>query len=350
MARDATRGKFRSLEGLRGVLALLVCCGHLGLVTVAQRAGLVVRFGLAVDVFFALSGFVLCHSSYFGRRTVGEFTVARLARLYPLHCLTAAAVLAMGPARGIHATPAEVLQHLTLTHNVGLPPNHLSLDMPAWSISVEFWIGLLFCALMTSRARRWPWLLLTAIALPIAVSELTRSDAQNVLRVVNIGLLRAVAAFSVGILAYLASERCADRVSIPRAVPYALGAALAVMLTLPWWSAAATLMFYAIVFLLLVALTSSNDDATILCARPFVWLGTVSYSVYLLHMPIYYALELAVGERLLARGGKFVVVAIVLAASAQSHRWIEVPFQRAIRERFARRPRLRGAEPIASPA
>jgi peptidoglycan/LPS O-acetylase OafA/YrhL len=102
------------------------------------------------------------------------------------------------------------------------------------------------------------------------------------------------------------------------------------------------------VFLLLVALTS-DDDATILRAQPFVSLGTVSYSVYLLHMPVYYALELAVGERLLARAGKFVVVAIVLAAAYQSHRWIEIPFQRAIRESCARRARLRGADAVASP-
>ena len=110
------------------------CAADLGLVTVAQSVGIVVRFGLAVDVFFALSGFVPCHSIYFGRRTMREFTVARFARLYPLHFFAAAAVLAMGPLRGVAVTPADVPQQFTLTHDVGLPPNHLSLSGSAWSI------------------------------------------------------------------------------------------------------------------------------------------------------------------------------------------------------------------------
>jgi hypothetical protein len=34
----------------------------------ANKVGVTVHFPLAVDVFFALSGFVLCYSNYFGRR------------------------------------------------------------------------------------------------------------------------------------------------------------------------------------------------------------------------------------------------------------------------------------------
>jgi peptidoglycan/LPS O-acetylase OafA/YrhL len=325
------RAKYFSLEGLRGVLALLVCCGHLGLTTLTQRFGFAVRFGLAVDVFFALSGFVLCHTSYFGRRTWREFAVGRIARLYPLHALTAIAVLAMAPARGVGVTTFEVAQQLTLTHNVGLPPNRFALNFPAWSISVEFWIALLFFALMSSRRWRWPWLLLIAVSLPIAFPDLTQGEAQNVLGVANLGLLRGIAAFSVGALAYLAYEHYGHRLSLPTAVPYALLAALVGLLTLPSWSVPATLAFYGLMFTLLVTL-AANDGATILHSRALVWLGTVSYSVYMLHMPIYFALQLAVGDSVLRGAGKPFVIANVLAAAYLSHRWVEVPCQRVIRE------------------
>jgi peptidoglycan/LPS O-acetylase OafA/YrhL len=63
--------KITSIEGLRGVLALLVCLGHLGLNTVAGLFGITIRTGFAVDIFFVLSGFVLARSYYFGKRSFG---------------------------------------------------------------------------------------------------------------------------------------------------------------------------------------------------------------------------------------------------------------------------------------
>src|SRR5438067_1835104 len=243
-SRAIVRTRFLSLEGLRGVMALLVCCGHLGLTSATQPFGFRVRFGLAVGVFFALSGFVLCHSSYFRRRNWSEFAIGRFARLYPLHILTAVAVLAMGTARGVRVTAVEIAEQFTLTHNVGLPPNRLALNFPAWSISVEFWIALLFFGVMISRRRRWPWLLLTAVSLPIAFSDITRGEAQNVFLFANLGILRAIAAFSVGALSYLVHERYGHRLSLPSVVPYTLLTALAMLMTLPSWPVSAMLAFY----------------------------------------------------------------------------------------------------------
>jgi peptidoglycan/LPS O-acetylase OafA/YrhL len=75
--------------------------------------------------------------------------------------------------------------------------------------------------------------------------------------------------------------------------------------------------------------------ARALNAEPLVWLGRVSFSIYLLHMPV-----LAVLERLLPPhelplpplGGALlrdaVALAVVLAASALAYRLVEEPGRR----------------------
>src|SRR4051794_35662338 len=81
-------GRILNFEAARGMLALLVCVGHLGLNTVLNKVSLDIHFALSVDIFFALSGFVLCYSNFFGKRTLAEFVYARIARLYPLYAAT----------------------------------------------------------------------------------------------------------------------------------------------------------------------------------------------------------------------------------------------------------------------
>ena len=129
------RGKFTGFEGLRGILALTVCVGHIGLNTVFARIGATVHFGFAVDVFFALSGFVLSYTdAYFGRKSWPEFLRGRVARLYPLHALTALFVLATQVASGqLIPGAAALLEQATLTHSLGLSPRVHSLNAPSWS-------------------------------------------------------------------------------------------------------------------------------------------------------------------------------------------------------------------------
>jgi peptidoglycan/LPS O-acetylase OafA/YrhL len=325
------RPKFRSLEGLRGTLALLVCVGHLGLNTIANRVGLTVHFGLSVDVFFALSGFVLCYSNYFGRRTFNLFIVSRFARLYPLHLLTLVAMAIMLPALGSSFSAIEFLQSLAVLHNVGLWPNRLSLNFPSWSISVEIWVSILFFLALQRRtlAVLLPLLLVVVAVPPLLVPTYIQGDAENAFTLVNLGLLRGLSGFSTGVIAYLIFERCGSKLKIPAILLYALLSALAVFFFLDNWPFGLPLAFYVILAAALASL-AANDEATALSARPIVFLGTVSYSIYLLHIPVYSALLLAFGEGTVRGPGKAIVLAVIIVASWASYRWIERPAQRII--------------------
>src|ERR1700733_12206690 len=92
MPREAHR--FVTLDGLRGIAAFVVVTTHAGNAVPFETP----RPFLAVDFFFALSGFVLCYA-YAGRLRDGlsppAFLLIRLLRLYPLYILgTAIGILA----------------------------------------------------------------------------------------------------------------------------------------------------------------------------------------------------------------------------------------------------------------
>src|SRR4051794_2329668 len=110
---------------------------------------------LGVELFFTLSGFILCHvyltSVGEGRFHYGSFLWARLARVYPLHLATLAGMGLMALAAlaagfridpnilSWKALPANVL----MVHAWGFAPvagwNH-----PSWSISAEWFAYLSF--------------------------------------------------------------------------------------------------------------------------------------------------------------------------------------------------------------
>ena len=128
--------RYASLDGLRGIMAILVMMGHLGMNTPLKQLGINVQFQLAVDFFFVLSGFVLSATSYFGRKYFFEFLVGRIFRLWPLHLLTTCAALL-----AIRSPCENMLANIFFLQGIGIK-GFFSINFPAWSVSVEFWISI----------------------------------------------------------------------------------------------------------------------------------------------------------------------------------------------------------------
>ena len=155
-----------NLTALRGIAALLVAVLHfhffLGPVLPYQEAGVIDKFYLMVDLFFILSGFVICYvyepdfaGGITGKETKGFFR-ARLARIYPLHLITLGAelgifllILALGkfailPAHWQHLYRLDGLPvQLTFLQTVGIFKFD-TFNAPAWSLSAEWWAYVLF--------------------------------------------------------------------------------------------------------------------------------------------------------------------------------------------------------------
>src|ERR1700737_3694172 len=80
--------RFEALDALRGICALLVVLFHIPIYHALKGADAFVNLQFCVDMFFALSGFVLCHAYGHRLNDASEglrFARMRLARLWPLH-------------------------------------------------------------------------------------------------------------------------------------------------------------------------------------------------------------------------------------------------------------------------
>src|SRR5215468_7063340 len=165
-----TTGKqhFEVLDGLRGSAALLVVLFHVQGITVDFTQGklLLPHAYLAVDFFFALSGFVIgyAYDDRWGRMTTLEFFRIRLIRLHPLVVLgTLLGLLSylFDPfAAGKQNATLALLGQALLLGLLLLPAKPLpnrwedthTLNGPAWTLLQEY-IGNILYALVCGGSR-----------------------------------------------------------------------------------------------------------------------------------------------------------------------------------------------------
>ncbi len=141
----------KALTFPRFVLALMVVIFHYGKEAFPfgpEDYGLtkfVLYSNLAVSFFFFLSGFILIYNYWNKKVNVKEFYLKRIARIYPIYLVT---LLIVAVLSIIYSTVAYEGTTNLLFHTLGLqawiPGTELYFNFPAWSISVEFFFYLLF--------------------------------------------------------------------------------------------------------------------------------------------------------------------------------------------------------------
>ena len=351
----------RPLTSLRICAALWVLVyhfrNHLGLDL--ERFGLVAKGYLGVDLFFILSGFILSHvytRAFAERRfNYASFLWARLARVYPVHLVTLAATIAIWLAAlklGVGFDPQAfdprtLPQHLLLIHAWGTTPT-VQWNFPSWSISAEWFAYLGFPVAATSSlaARRQPVLLVLA-ALALFVTMFLVARAGGVLFTdmsAQIGALRILPAFLMG----TALHRFGSSVSLPAAAASAGAIAACALIAIAASLRLSDLWIWPGLALLIYCLAETSKAAKpgVMSTPLLVYLGEVSYSVYMVHLPVdivyFHGLQrlaphLSPAGAGLAWSGAF--VACLVAAIAVYH-GVERPARDGLRARdpFARRP------------
>lgn len=361
----ATR-TFHGLDALRGLAAVVVVLFHGSFVYGIDRPPLGY---LAVDLFFAMSGFIVAHrydGDLAAGMTVAAFARLRLARLYPLYLLgTLVGVL---PSAALLLAQGASAHHLAMLS--ALPPALLMLPSQAawpriellyplngvsWSLALEVMVNLAYAALF----RRLSVPALAAVAAAGLAGLCACAFAYGTVEVgyqwlhAAGGLARVAFAFPLGVLLRRLLPRDPGRTRLPRvAWPLPILAALVLFTTPPLVAGEGARALWALagctvaVPLILVAAISGEPPRRL--HRGCALAGAYSYVVYSLHMPLI-GLLLRVETQLhldLTRqtaGEAAAFTAALVAASLAAHHLYDKPLRRLL----ARRGRpARREEPV----
>ena len=315
---------------------------------------------LGVELFFTLSGFILCHvylkSVEEGRFRYGGFLWARLARIYPLHlaCLLAIGALGLAALAVGQAIDPNVLSlpalapNLLLVHAWGFAPvsgwNHSS-----WSISAEWFAYLAFpaFAFVALKLRHRPQMAVAgALALVFGLNLVFERLAGFPLTQATIlwGALRIVPCFALGCALHLLWRSGA----VQGRTTAVAGASIfgALLLGLAQFGAPDPVLIALGGGLILFLAAMSSTGSTLLSNRTLVYLGEISYSIYMVcvlwelvftHGP---ASLLHLDGDHLPLSAWLIFVAGVIPLAAASHHLVERPCRDGLKA-WAAKPRKR---------
>lgn len=291
--------RYYSLDGMRGFVAIVVLLHHFGLQLYPSLAP---RGYLAVDFFFALSGFVvaLAYQDRLNRGlSIGRFMALRAIRLYPLFL--------MGVALGAIKAVGQILVHdetalsfgvlgISLLFSLMMLPTPAAglvsifpLNTPGWSLFFEMVANLG----MAVGVGRWPTrriALAAAIAGLILAFGIWRHGGQvgplgPSWKDFAWGFPRVAYAFLTGILLFRLGAGRRRMESLKLYV--AIAALILLLLANPrgWLGSCYEIMILglAIPALLWAGVIWEAPRAS---WRLFAWLGDISYPLYVLHFPL----------------------------------------------------------------
>ncbi|WP_231739207.1 acyltransferase [Novosphingobium sp. FSW06-99] len=306
---------------------------------------------VAVEYFWAVSGFVFAHVYLADPQARGRFWPARLARLWPLHLLTLGVVAVLQAIYTAINGTAFIYHHQDWWHFVlnvfmaqtwGWQVNQ-SYNGPTWSLSTEILAYAAFWVLLPA-LRRMPLALSAPVVLAmfalVFADILPPGAPAETMGAKLATVVNCVGYFFAGVMVYGAALR--GWLTVPRLIALApllafAGYALSGMKLHGHDAAILAGTMAALCAMLAIDLTD-RDDALRLGRQ----LGDASYGIYLWHFPLQLALVLLVdatiGTRMVFRQPVFLVIfvgASILAGFA-SHRWIERPAQRAVMRWFDR--------------
>lgn len=353
-------GRLHELDALRGLAALGVVFWHYRVLFHATPLFDVFRpfyssGYLLVDFFFVLSGFVISRAYWTPMRQgrFGKNVWARIARLYPLHLLTllvtallVSTLPSFDPDFNLPTNNAKhFILHLLMLNQSGLQDG-FSFNVPAWSISTEFIVNVAFLAFICVGVRS-RWLLGLALTALIGVCVWRFPGpplaGDRAFGVIDVYLFRCVLGFGSGVAVYWSLFRWGVAENIARHPMLAdLGAALTLVglaaLMVETGRHAPVSHFLASIALsvLCVALVPfGRAIRAVLARRPLVFLGDISYSIYLVHFPmqlaVYCATVHGLGVGYYDHAAMLLgFLALVIAVATVTHRAVELPAQRLL--------------------
>ncbi|MEA3016649.1 MAG: hypothetical protein QOI38_1371 [Sphingomonadales bacterium] len=323
------------LDGWRGMAILLVMVGHFAWFVPEALAP------AGVECFFVLSGRLMAEILIVRRHALPSFIARRAARIVPaLACYVLLIAAMIVAALGIGEAPRLVVE---IGATLGFFQNYLPASSVVtayqhiWSLAVEehSYLLLALIALLCLRDRKAAMIAAFVIALlaflnGIRLSDATAEGAQHAYWRSDVRAGSILFSFATWLWAEDHFSR-SRRALWAKASPVCLAAGMALLvapgLAEPVRYGAGTAL------LALSVATLDVADArfrAMLETRAMVWLGLISFSLYLWQQPFFLVA--------MSGGPAFLCVAAAFAFALASFRWVERPARTRLNALWARRP------------
>ena len=306
-AQAPAPSRFNALDGLRGVAAVGVVLYHV----IEQYAFWCWSF---VDLFFVLSGFLITRIVLTSPLPPGlmlkRFWMRRVLRIWPVYYAVMLLMLAYGVAKTLQSGGAFQMQDVAASfafvqfvqyHWLPLPSGVASHYIPwfvhSWSIAIEEQFYLVWPLLLIACRKQLNWLLPLGLGLMVASFWLRLEGSADFLLATRLdGLMLG----SLLAIAYLNPQYRVWRWLLVPLAAYGLlvvgtyfwqgyGVFFGVHKFDQQLSASIILVpGFAVLYTLLIGhcVTSPQSPvARLLSVRPLLYLGSISYPLYMLHLP-----------------------------------------------------------------
>lgn len=391
MTSQITPTYLSNLTPIRGIAALLTVIFHVDLM-MGNGGDMLLKFSdsllinrlyLMVDLFFVLSGFVMLHvyglwfSLSVDRVGFKRFTIARFARVYPLHLamlLLTAAIFGISSWLGILEIPIiqtensvySFTTNLLLLQSMNLH-QWFSWNHASWSISTEWWMYMLFPFLVRPFISLKPLgrvaivvgcfvgyacitqFILPLVSYPATLPFLKYNPTDNSVNVAyQYGFLRCLFGFVLGMMMYQGYREGWGKSWLANGYTLlllTLGLGICMHYGIP--------DVFTITFLPLILLSAAYGSQRInalFVTKPLQRLGDLSFSIYLVHQPLMFAIGNIVTYQTLGqpiKGGEppkpdmltgwlmcLAFIALTLLVASLTYRFIELPARKALNARF----------------
>lgn len=286
--------EIRKLNALRGIAAMIVVvshCSNSGLLPKALGAG---AGQLGVMLFFILSGFLMSYL-YLDKRCDPEnlryFVVARVGRVIPLFflvVLSSYALMKLGKNDLLYDVrdAASLISHLMF----------LSGDSVLWTIApeIQFYALFVFLWWLSARCRHGLYLFISAAIILVLLLGFPNPSREVFGLTVDTKLIRSLPYFLAGVILGQLYRRWKPPLRLIS------GAFVSAILVIPllypeifralmghghgMWGDVKILLVVSLIFFVVVFFVP--DENKILANPVGDYVGRISYSLYLLHMPI----------------------------------------------------------------
>lgn len=349
----------KPLTSLRFFFALMVFVSHLWFIKddgafATQLYEHIFSEGyIGVSFFFILSGFILSYTYkdkiLEDRVSKKSFWLARFARIYPLHFVTLLVAIPLSFRQDMVEWATRFVLNLFLVQSfVPSQDVYFYFNSVSWSISDEMFFYLVFPFLILAlfRKRNMTILPILLLVIPLGLFFI-KSGYHHKYFYIN-PLLR-LADFTIGIALYHIYE-LRKHIEFPskRLATYAEIIAVLVLLLffalheyVPQGFRYSCYYWLPMIGIIYVFAYSKGAISTVLSNDKLVYLGEISFGFYMWHMLVIRYFNY-IGDKIPALRthtsthviSVIAVFAIALTISHFSYKWIEIPFNRYIKQRW----------------